>query len=356
MLIRAFITHKLDERFADCQDRFSVNKGTKSIALSDGMSESIFQKIWAEILVDKYVNDPGWIPKTDSLLSLCNEWKDKVDSIIPNLSPSAQRRTKNSLALHKSAGATFVGIRFTNNNSWEGCVIGDSCAIEIEEDSKSPIFHTSQKGDFDNSPDYLDSDPKKKGKGEVLPINGTLSKGKKLLLVSDPFSDYIYKHKDDETITSILSDLLAVHNHEEFENLVKKFRDNGMHNDDSTLIIIEADHESSEGEWIDNIQELIDQEQKTKTLIYKPKVEQQKPDPNSYILTLKNIKTILYDEEVNIAGIISTSIEEDMKKFFDSIDWLHHKKKKAELSAKKATDRIIKYLINKISDDTSFHI
>lgn len=355
MLIRAFITHKLDERFADCQDRFSVNKDTKSIALSDGMSESIFQKIWAEILVNRYTNDTNWIPNVDNLVPLCTEWRERVDSIVPTLSPSAQRRTKNSLALQKSAGATFVGIRFTDNNKWEGYVIGDSCAIEIEEDSKTLTFHTSQKGDFDNSPDYLDSNSKKKGKGEVLPINGTLSNGKKLLLVSDPFSDYLYKHKDDEIIASILSDLLAVHNHEEFENLVKRFRDNGMHNDDSTLIIIEKDSNSEE-EWIDDIQNLIDQEQKTKSLTYEPEVEQQKSAPNPCNFTLENIKAILHNEEVNIAGIISTSIEENFKKVFDSFDWCLHKKRKAELSARNATDRIIKYLINKISDDTSFHI
>ena len=52
MRIKAFITHKDKERFSDCQDRFRVNKDTKSIALADGMSQSIFQKIWAQLLVD----------------------------------------------------------------------------------------------------------------------------------------------------------------------------------------------------------------------------------------------------------------------------------------------------------------
>ena len=55
MDIRAFITHKKAETFSDCQDRFSINSDTKSVAVSDGMSQSFFQKIWAEILDRKSV-------------------------------------------------------------------------------------------------------------------------------------------------------------------------------------------------------------------------------------------------------------------------------------------------------------
>ena len=53
MKIRAFITHKKAEHFNDCQDRFSINADTKSVALSDGMSQSWQQKIWAQLLVER---------------------------------------------------------------------------------------------------------------------------------------------------------------------------------------------------------------------------------------------------------------------------------------------------------------
>lgn len=60
MDIRAFITHKKAETFSDCQDRFSINSDTKSVAVSDGMSQSFFQKIWAENLVDAFVDNSQW--------------------------------------------------------------------------------------------------------------------------------------------------------------------------------------------------------------------------------------------------------------------------------------------------------
>ena len=56
MRISAFITHKKSERYSDCQDRFSVNKDTKSIAVSDGMSQSYQQKIWAALLAEAFTS------------------------------------------------------------------------------------------------------------------------------------------------------------------------------------------------------------------------------------------------------------------------------------------------------------
>ena len=56
MDIRAFITHKEAETFSDCQDRFSINSDTKSVAVSAGMSQSFSPNIWAEHLVDAFVN------------------------------------------------------------------------------------------------------------------------------------------------------------------------------------------------------------------------------------------------------------------------------------------------------------
>lgn len=51
MDIRAFITHKKAETFSDCQDRFSINSDTKSVAVSDGMSQSFFKRFGRKILL-----------------------------------------------------------------------------------------------------------------------------------------------------------------------------------------------------------------------------------------------------------------------------------------------------------------
>lgn len=240
MRIKAFITHKDKERFSDCQDRFRVNNDTKSIALADGMSQSIFQKIWAQILVDNYTTIEQWEPTIDSVRELAPQWHEQVMAIIPSLMPAAQRRSRNSLAMGMSAGSTFVGIRF-NENKWEGWVLGDSCLIVIDKNNKIVKIETSQDGQFDSHPDYFDSNPNKEGKGQPKTISGELHQGDKLFLVSDPFSDVFYANQGSGKIKNLICELLAIESHETFEMVVAKWREQGMHNDDSTLVVVEYD-------------------------------------------------------------------------------------------------------------------
>ena len=194
MVIRAYITHKQAELFADCQDRFGVNTNTKSIAVSDGMGSTWQQKIWAQLLVDTYTDNTDWYPSNDTIKPLCQTWRAKVAYFIQNLKETNAPenmiyRNERNFAEGRSAGATFVGIRF-NGNEWSGSVLGDSCLIEWY--GNEVKFNTSQDSEtFDSYPDYFDSDASKEGKGIPKPIEGVLSEGKYLLLVSDPFSEFL---------------------------------------------------------------------------------------------------------------------------------------------------------------------
>lgn len=244
MKIRAFITHKKAESFSDCQDRFGVNNDTKSIAVSDGMGSTWQQKIWAQMLVESFISNSEWVPNSESVKELSPKWRQKVQDFIQDLKErnAPQNiiiRNERCLTEGRSAGATFVGIRFTENN-WEGEVLGDSCLIEW--DGKDAIFYTSQdKSFFDSFPDYFDSDNRKEGRGTPKHISGTLQQGRIIFLVSDPFSEFLLNHKNQGDIADCISLLLQITTHEEFENLVETWRNMGMHNDDTTLVVIEPD-------------------------------------------------------------------------------------------------------------------
>lgn len=277
MIIRAFITHKKAEKFVDCQDRFGVNPDTKSLAVSDGMGASWQQKIWAQILVEEFIRSKDWEPSHDTIKPLCSLWRNKVEASIAHLKESNAPqnlifRNERSLAEGRSAGATFVGIRFFNNE-WKGSVLGDSCLIDWN--GKEAIFYTSQEGDeFDSYPDYFDSDQNKSGKGTPLTINGTLTKESHLLLVSDPFSDFLLEKKKQENIAEYISQLLSISNHEDFEKLVDDWRHIGMHNDDTTLVIVEDDNKDN---FIVVHEDSIE---KLKELDELPKVEPQQNNPS----------------------------------------------------------------------------
>ena len=250
MDIRAFITHKEAETFSDCQDRFSINSDTKSVAVSDGMSQSFFQKIWAENLVDAFVNNPGWNlygeQCNEFLKELQGKWLEKVLDRIEEQKHDGTKeniiyRNEKFVAQGKSAGATLLGVRFVGAN-WHCQVLGDSCLIEIKDGGIGQIC-TSQEGDeFDNFPDHFDSNPKQSGKGYVKEFKGTLETESVLLLVSDPFSDFLNERRKKGSVKELVDALLNIGTHEDFEKLVSDWRTTkGMHNDDSTLVIIRYD-------------------------------------------------------------------------------------------------------------------
>ena len=255
MNIRAFITHKQAELFADCQDRYGVNPDTKSIAVSDGMGSTWQQKIWAQLLVDAFIDSTNWFPTRETIKPLCKSWRNKVIDYIKLLKERPRTgiqqreiklldaliyRNERNLVSGRSAGATFAGIRFSGN-IWNGTVLGDSCLIEW--DGNEAKFNTSQDSEtFDSYPDYFDSDASKEGKGIPKPVEGVLSEGKYLLLVSDPFSDFLLEHSKQGDIAKYIQQLLSLASHDDFETLVCEWRREGMHNDDTTLIIVECDN------------------------------------------------------------------------------------------------------------------
>lgn len=262
MKIRAFITHKKAETYKDCQDRFCINSETKSLAVSDGVSQSIFPGIWAEMLVYEYTNK-NWYPNHENAKELAIDWHRQVNVILEAKKQKGEntRNLENALAMGKAAGATIVGVRFINKSQWTYDVLGDSCLIHLNKDNSIKEIYSSQDGAFDSHPDYLDSNEKVQGRGITKSDKSEFSVGEKLLLVSDPFSEYLYKKKDNKDDIKCIKELLDINNHESFCSLVDDFRSKGMHNDDSTLIIIEYDeNEEFEICHYDDIENLKKQE------------------------------------------------------------------------------------------------
>ena len=263
MKIRAFITHKMCECYSDCQDRFCINIEEKTIAVSDGISQSIFSDVWAELLSAQYAkighcND-------DDRKELCVEWLRRVEQFRDEEKAKGENpwHLNNCLSGHRGAGATLCGIRFEDEKNWCGDVLGDSCIIEIDVRNWTAKIMASEEKPFDVFPDYYDSFPEKKGKGSIKSFNGVLDENYVLLLVSDPFSEYIDKYRSD--CREIIEQILRIRSHSEFCSLVDDWRAKGMHNDDSTLCLIEFDGKKDLSiEWKDDIDSLIIKEQKDK--------------------------------------------------------------------------------------------
>ena len=336
MKIRAFITHKKAEHFRDCQDRFCINIDTKSVAVSDGMSQSWHQKIWAQMLVEKFCSNREWVPNLESVQELSPIWRSEVGKFIQNLKDNNAKenliyRNEKNLAEGRSAGATLVGVRFEDNR-WFCDVLGDSCLITFANNRYE--FITSQDTEkFDNHPDFYDSDSRKRGRGNLKSYEGELSSLNPLIImVSDPFSDFLLEHNKKGDIGKYIIELSKISNHDEFECLVENWRKLCMHNDDTTLIIMEYDEKE---DWNilykDNLEDLIKKEEEP---IFTQNTETEEKVENKALL----------DVEAN--KLISRNISEE--EFCDSFLKIASNKFRGLSILKRIIDAIGRYRLKKI--------
>lgn len=243
MRARAFITPKGSESESDCQDRFSINAATGSVAVSDGMSQSLFPKYWAEILAQQYTSDRDWFPSRENVAALAPQWREKVERRLEEMRNRGLStwRTENMLADGMSAGATLVGVR-SSGSRWECDVLGDSCLVVARDGKIENVLSSMDTTVFGNYPDYFDSDPAKTGKGVVASFDGKWEIGLTLLLVSDPLAAYLSSVRGTGKEAICLKELLCVESADEFSILVDYWRQDGMHDDDTTMVVVTNDY------------------------------------------------------------------------------------------------------------------
>jgi len=245
MVIRAFLTHKLAESYKDCQDSFDILVHNKAIAIADGISQSIFPKIWADLLTHHFVRNPSdQFLKEDVVEPIRNEWNEQVADVRSEKErqndPYLWKLDEN-LASGRSAGATFLGLKF-EGNKWSCQVLGDSCLVAVSANNEiTEIISSKNEGEaFDNYPDYIDSSKLLSIKGEPKSFSGELFVSEKLFLVTDALSDYLFG-KQEENDFAVVDALMKIQDQVEFEEIVCALRREGMTNDDTTLVIVEND-------------------------------------------------------------------------------------------------------------------
>ncbi len=243
MKIKAFITHKKSEEFEDCQDSFQLNPVTKSVAVSDGVSQSLYPKLWADLVANAYVNRNWECDSPQMEKAMSNIWHWLVTPLVDRLRPFIRRIVQTKLNNGNVGAATLVGIRF-KGQKWEGKILGDSCLIEVYDNKIINIFSSKTNNQFDNHPDYFDAELRHQGK--VRNVSGELKPYTTLLLVSDPFSDLFEKAYEKDQDISLIKELLKVKNENDFELLINYWRRfKSMKNDDSTMVVIEYDGEDA---------------------------------------------------------------------------------------------------------------
>ena len=237
--VRAFITNKKRE---NCEDSFSVNAANKSIAIADGVSQSLFSKLWANILTKAAVNNNTAISE-DFIIPLKNEWWNRVEEIIKekekNNDPYVERTKRLLYIEDNTAAATLTSCKISNGGSVTYSIIGDSCFAIVNKDME--LLHLySSKGDFaelDNSPEYIDSSNNQTVVGTIIQGEYVPQQGDVILLCTDAVSNFLRKHKDNK---ELIKKVIGICSHQEFENLINRLWGQGLKIDDITIVIIDS--------------------------------------------------------------------------------------------------------------------
>ena len=249
--IRGYITSKESELFSDCADRYARNISNKSakFAISDGVSRSFFPKIWAEILVNNFVNTEGSINDDDKFIEKCQkEWLEEVSKIINDKDKEVKWFTRNAFNSNKPGLATFVNLHFFAEGEgknlkwkWKANALGDSFLFFVPKEIKDfnlkddcIKLSSKETDDFDNYPDYLSSIGKKH-KGNKKSKESELKEGT-FYLMTDALSEWFLKEK-----AKAIDKIKDWKDQEHFEQFVKDERySTKLGNDDSAILIIEA--------------------------------------------------------------------------------------------------------------------
>ncbi len=247
MVIKAFITHKASESDSDCQDSFAINEQNRSVAVADGISRSMFPKVWADMLTAAFVDDLSFsIVDRRQMDKLRLQWWEFFEKTVAERQAANDPflwKLENSYNDRESAGSTFIGIRLCPERKVYYQVLGDSCVIVVKNcGTIKQISSKLEDAEFDNYPDYIDSNGELGMKGNVVSGYLDMMSGERILLVTDALSDLFNEvRKDREESKKLLELISNLNNREEFENLVTKLRKAGISDDDTTLIDIVFD-------------------------------------------------------------------------------------------------------------------
>lgn len=245
--ISAFKVASTDKKtITKCQDSFSVNTNPLTFAVADGVSQSFYPEIWAEILTENYVKSPDDFFVTDDggnkipASELSKSFEEKFQKKYESLPPQQKKIVDINRKKRQNPAATFVGVRIDDTNV-KIEYIGDSVLFYIDKTGNIRKVCSMPQGEdgkihFDNRPQYLTLDTQNQNgvvKTEELPLaEGTI------FVMTDALAEW-FDNLDDFRETGI-EKLKCLASHDQFAEYMSELRKkNNLKDDDTTLLIAE---------------------------------------------------------------------------------------------------------------------
>jgi hypothetical protein len=207
------------------EDAFALDAAAGRFAVADGASESSFAGLWARLLVDGFVRPaPGWLEAAR------RSWAAHVDGQPLPWYAEAKRDA--------GAFATLLGLTLIDGR-WHALAVGDACLFQVRGDELIAAFPLRRSTEFGNRPRLLGSRPPGAGDDERHDEGrGDWQAGDRFLLMTDALAQwFLRRHEAGDRPWQELSRLAEAT--AEFAAWVEdRRRQDGLHNDDVTLVVI----------------------------------------------------------------------------------------------------------------------
>lgn len=274
-------THKENESDNDCQDYFDHQD--RSYAIADGSSQSFYPSIWAKLLVEKFCKDPNINNQNweEWLYPIQSRWLEEVKKRVAKIKVEEKPSwitNHNLLNSRTCATSTFLGLHFTETQV-NISIVGDSCLFIFEKDKQPESYLLTTSSKFNDRPEYLASYSDSNMFSPhffTIPLDN-IEHEKYFILATDALAEmmlkFIAKEKD------ILSLILNISSQNEFETFVFNARTkHEMKNDDVTLVIVRASHNTSSHthtKIIDEVKDCDEQQVNQIVSVIKPDIFQE---------------------------------------------------------------------------------
>lgn len=242
-IINSFVIPKSDCPQIKSEDKtnFSFSHDNKvRIALADGATEGIYSGIWAEKIVQKYMETGAYLVNRNNLEDLQEQFLNHAYQSIEESPDTRQWFLYEKL--ERGTGATLIGLEFSNLKTVDILSIGDSCVFWKQDNDSEQIemFPELSVQDFGNSP------------GSICHLSQTwnnlhqyiqqkslkYSNQLQALICSDAFACWLVKEL--ESNPSIWDDLFKFQEEQsKFQEWISELRDNHqIRNDDVAVVTI----------------------------------------------------------------------------------------------------------------------
>jgi serine/threonine protein phosphatase PrpC len=226
---RAFHTPKAGHTVDEYEDALAGDPEHGRFAIADGASESAFADVWAQILVNAYVETAG--PWSGWLADARKRWRSKCQE--------RELPWYTEAKFDEGAYAALLGIAFTDRR-WVAAAVGDCSMFQIRDGRLIRAFPMRSSAEFDNRPSLLGSRNRRtdQPRARRVHLRGDLKSEDIILMMTDALAQWFLKQREEGR--QPWKDLKVVTNEEAFVRLVSGLREaREMRNDDVTLVLIE---------------------------------------------------------------------------------------------------------------------